>query len=331
MKKVQKYLLLQIAFILAFLVSAPKVLFTLSNNLQNSFNSLTIQEFIIQLVFGFVLTYLLLYFNYYKLITGWQKILFSVFIYLFCTYFFIKIHVIIFNLPDSRSGLRLGYHFRGIFLLFMAIFIVYYLKFTKQKQDLLLLNKSLETENLKAQLTSLQQQLNPHFLFNSLNSLQSLMREDLTKSQLFSQNLSTVLRYSLDFQNKATIPVWEELKLLDAYFYLLKIRFGHKLNLKLQNLEKVQGSLPPLALQLLIENAVNHNEISTLKPLNIWIDFYSETNTIKVKNNINSKRQPSNGSGLGLLNLKNRYELLGKKSIEIMQNENEFLVVIPIL
>jgi two-component system, LytTR family, sensor kinase len=118
---------------------------------------------------------------------------------------------------------------------------------------------------------------------------------------------------------------------LEAYMYLLNIRFGDKLQFELDDLKNVKGFLPPFALQLLIENAVNHNEISTKKPLKITLNFDAQLNQLHIKNNLNPKRQPSEGAGLGLANLNNRYLLLTRKSIEIEQNEAFFDVKIPII
>ena len=331
MKMPQKYLLVQIAYLLAVLVCSPRLIQILSHTDANIKDYMGWDDYFLQLTFSFIFALIILYLNSNQTLILWKRIFFSLLIYFFCTVIFIKFHFIILDISEPNRGLRVGYHFRDVFILCTSILTINFLKATQQKQELAIQNKSLEAENLKAQLNSLQQQLNPHFLFNSLNSLQSLMREDVEKSQIFVQNLSTVLRYSLDFQKKELITVSEELQLLEAYFYLLKIRFGDKLRLKFEKIELAKGHVPPLALQLLIENAVNHNEISTQKPLTIQIIFDSESSTLSVINNLNPKRQNTSGGGLGLFNLNNRYELLSKKQIEITQNDVEFRVVIPIL
>ncbi|MEY4539120.1 MAG: hypothetical protein RLZZ306_877 [Bacteroidota bacterium] len=331
MKAPQKYLLIQIAYLLAVLVCSPRLIQILSHTDTERANYMGWDDYFLQLIFSFIFALIILYLNNNQTLSLWKRLFFSCLIYLLCTIIFIKLHFIILEIVEPNRGLRVSYHFRDVFILCTSVLIINILKATRQKQELALQNKSLEAENLKAQLNSLQQQLNPHFLFNSLNSLQSLMREDVEKSQIFVQNLSTVLRYSLDFQQKELIKVSEELQLLEAYFYLLKIRFGDKLRLKFEEIELAKGHVPPLALQLLIENAVNHNEVSTQKPLTIQIIFDSESSTLSVINNISLKRQNTSGGGLGLFNLNNRYKLLSKKRIEITQNEAEFKVVIPVL
>jgi two-component system, LytTR family, sensor kinase len=331
MKMPQKYLLIQIAYLLAVLVCSPRLIQILSHTDTSIKDYMGWDDYFLQLTFSFIFAVIILYFNNNQTLSLWKRIFFSFLIYLFCTVIFIKLHFIILDFSVPAKPIRIGYHFRDVFILCTSILTINFLKANNQKQELAIQNKSLEAENLKAQLNSLQQQLNPHFLFNSLNSLQSLMREDVEKSQIFVQNLSTVLRYSLDFQKKELITVSEELQLLEAYLYLLRIRFGDKLKLKFEKVDLAKGSLPPLALQLLIENAVNHNEISTQKPLTIQIIFDNESSTLSVINNLSPKRQNTSGSGLGLFNLNNRYELLSKKRIEITQNETEFKVVIPVL
>jgi LytS/YehU family sensor histidine kinase len=331
MKATQKYLLIQIAFVLAFLVCSPRLIQSLANTDIMKASNVGWNDYFLQLIFSFIFAVIILYLNDNQILMLWKRLLFSFLIYLFCTVVFIQLHFKILDISESQKVIRMGYHFRDMFILCTSILTIHFLKATRQKQELAVQNKTLETENLKAQLNGLQQQLNPHFLFNSLNSLQSLMREDVEKSQVFVQNLSTVLRYSLDFQKKELIAISEELQLLEAYLYLLKIRFGDKFNLKFEKVELAKGFVPPLALQLLIENAVNHNEISTQKPLRIQIIYEKESSTLSVINNLSPKRQNTSGGGLGLLNLNNRYELLSKKQIEITQNEAEFKVVIPVL
>lgn len=332
MKATQKYLLIHIAFVLAILVCSPKLIFVLASSDRKMLSHVGWADFSVQLIFSFIFASSILYLNNNQTLSLRKRLLFSFLIYLFSTIIFIRLHFNFLNITEQKGSIRLGYHFRDIFILCTSILMINFLKATRQKQELTLKNKTLEAENLKAQLNSLQQQLNPHFLFNSLNSLQSLMREDVEKSQLFLQNLSSVLRYSLDCQKKELVKVSEELQLIDAYWYLLNIRFGEKLKVTFSNIENLKGNLPPLALQLLIENAVNHNEVSAKKPLEIKVEYDPKNATLSVSNNYNPKRNPSsNGAGLGLFNLNNRYELLSNKQIEIIQNEAEFRVIIPVL
>jgi LytS/YehU family sensor histidine kinase len=326
MKMVSKYPNYYIALLMTILVSFPKLLLVMQNSENQPFG-----DFLVQAIFSFLYAFIFLELNERVVLNVWKKVSLFILIHLVTTFVFANAHLFLLNSEEKKGIIRYGYHFRNLLLLVSTVIIANFLKTIQQKQALVIQNKNLETENLQAQLNSLQQQLNPHFLFNSLNSLHSLIAEDPKKSQDFVQNLSLIFRYSLDFQKRKLITIQEELAFLEAYIYLLKIRFGDKLLFEFEEVKHIKGFLPPFALQLLIENAVNHNEISTKKTLRISIDFDAELNQIIIKNNLNPKRQPSDGAGLGLLNLSNRYVLLANKSIEIEQTETFFEVKIPII
>jgi LytS/YehU family sensor histidine kinase len=325
MKMVSKYPNYYIALLMTTLVSVPKLLLVMQNSENQGFIDVGLQAF-----FAFLYASIFLELNERITWNFGKKVALFLLIHLILTAIFANTHLFLLDADSKKGIIRYGYHFRNLMLLVSTIIVSNFLKTIQQKQALIIQNKNLETENLQAQLNSLQQQLNPHFLFNSLNSLHSLIAEDPQKSQDFVQNLSLIFRYSLDFQKKKLITIQEELLFIEAYIYLLKIRFGDKLLFEFNDIKRVKGFLPPFALQLLIENAVNHNEISTKKSLTISIIFDAELNKIRIKNNLNPKRQSSVGAGLGLLNLTNRYLLLTKKSIEIEQNEAFFEVKIPV-
>jgi two-component system, LytTR family, sensor kinase len=327
----QNKILISIAALMSFMVNLPNALLLVNGANFPPNASGNWEDLVLKTLYGFLFAILILYLNAYKKWELGQKTLFLLAIYIGCSVFFVQTHQFIFNDFGERTGLRLGYFMRNLVLLSVAIIISNYLKSNQEKQILELKNKNLEAAQFKAQLDTLQQQLNPHFLFNALNSLQSLMREDIPKSQLFVEYLSAILRYSLDTQQKPLVTFDKEYHFLQAYLYLLKIRFGEKLKIETQNLEHAKGFLPPLALQLLIENAVNHNEISTQHPLSIFIIFEEKNKTLSVKNNLKPKRMPTQGAGLGLYNLNNRYKMLSQKPIEIIKDEQKFEVIIPIL
>lgn len=184
-------------------------------------------------------------------------------------------------------------------------------------------------ESIKANYESLKNQVNPHFLFNSLNALTGLVYEDQDKAAKFIKQLSEVYRYVLDTKDMEVISVDEELKFLDAYLFLQQIRFGHKLKID-NKLANLHGTLPPLAIQMLIENAIKHNVISEESPLTIKL--YGESGYIVVENNLQVKRlSPSDSSGLGLENIKKRYEFLDNRKVIINNVNNIFQVKIPLL
>jgi two-component system, LytTR family, sensor kinase len=218
---------------------------------------------------------------------------------------------------------------RGILIVGIAYVFSKFLIENEQKNEILLENEHLKNENLSVQLASLKNQLNPHFLFNSLNTLSWLINEDKEKSQRYLQKLSQVLRYSLSLQEQSLVPLKEELTLVENYIFLLQMRFGNNLKV-VRKIENTQFQIPPLSLQLLIENAIKHNIISTISPLSIWIESNEDNKTIIVRNTLNLKSN-SEGTGIGLVNLNERFKILANKEIEIEQNEKEFIVKLPLI
>jgi len=219
---------------------------------------------------------------------------------------------------------------RGGLMAMITYFFSRFMTETEEKNEILVENEQLKHENLLVQLTSLKNQLNPHFLFNSLNTLSWLINEDKAKSQLYLQNLSQVLRYSLSMQEQSLVSLKEELALVESYIFLLQMRFGENLNVskKVKTLEGFQ--IPPLSLQLLIENAIKHNIISTANPLEVSIELQLDDKTILVRNSLNIKAN-SAGAGIGLANLNQRFKLLTNREIEIKQNDTSFWVVLPLI
>lgn len=234
-------------------------------------------------------------------------------------FFFIGIH---------ESMMFVTVAIRGILILGIAYVFSKFLIENEQKNEILIENEHLKNENLSVQLASLKNQLNPHFLFNSLNTLSWLINEDKDKSQLYLQKLSQVLRYSLSLQEQSLVPLKEELGLVENYIFLLQMRFGDNLKI-FKNIENTQFQIPPLSLQLIIENAIKHNIISTASPLSIWIELNEDNKTIIARNTLNLKPN-SEGTGIGLVNLNERFKILASREIEIEQNE-AFIVILPLI
>lgn len=184
-------------------------------------------------------------------------------------------------------------------------------------------------ESMAATYENLKSQVNPHFLFNSLNALTNLVYEDQDKAANFIKQLSEVYRYVLDTRDREVVPLEEEVKFLNSYIYLQQIRFGDKLSIEL-SLNGLNTMVAPLALQMLIENAVKHNEVSEENHLHVKI--YQEVGFIVVENNLQKKsRLGESSSGLGLENISKRYEFLSKKKVKIEQVNNKFLVKLPVI
>ena len=187
----------------------------------------------------------------------------------------------------------------------------------------------LEKESALSQYESLKNQVNPHFLFNSLNALTHLVYEDQDKAAKFIKQLSEVYRYVLDSREKEVVSLEEELKFLEAYLFLQQIRFGDKLRINVK-FNEVKSFIAPLALQMLIENAIKHNVISEEEPLSIRL--YMERSFLVVENDLHKKNiLPDSSGGLGLQNIKRRYEFLSKEKVVVDEGEGKFVVKLPML
>lgn len=186
--------------------------------------------------------------------------------------------------------------------------------------------EKLKNETLKTRFESLRNQVNPHFLFNSLNVLSGLVYEDQSKAVDFIRKMSDVYRYVLDKRDQEVVPMEDELRFFNNYAYLQKIRFGDNLNVQVMG--ESQGMLPPVALQLLLENAIKHNVVSEAKPLTVNVMISEKS--ITVSNNIQEKLS-KDSTGIGLNNLRDRYNYLSDQSIKVEQDEKTFKVTIPIL
>lgn len=182
---------------------------------------------------------------------------------------------------------------------------------------------------LAAQYETLTSQVNPHFLFNSLNVLSSLVKKDPEKAESFIQQLSNVYRNILDVRNEELISIQQELKTLKAYLFLIETRFGERIRIDIQIDPKEDEYLVPLSFQMLVENAVKHN-VSTIKnPLTIQL--YSENNSWWVKNNRKQMMDPVAGNGMGLENIRQRYQLATGKEIIVQEDADFFTVGLPII
>lgn len=187
---------------------------------------------------------------------------------------------------------------------------------------------SLEKDNLQAQYNALKSQVNPHFLFNSLNSLITMLDEHPV-AEKYVQDLSDYLRYVLVSNTRETVSLQEELENSEKYIHLQKQRFGNNFDVEFSiESADLQKQLPPLAMQMLLENCFNHNVVSKSKPLHIKV--YSGDNSLTVENNFQKKHNPDS-TGQGLKNIEGRYRFVGVDAVKIESDENRFAVTIPLI
>lgn len=205
-----------------------------------------------------------------------------------------------------------------------TIHLFYLWKAALRESDQLKLAKA------QTEFQALREQVNPHFLFNSLNTLATLIPEDPDLAVQFTQRLSEVYRYVLQSKNHDLVTLETELSFVRSYLFLLSIRHGDNIQAEIKVEEAYrEASLPPLALQLLVENATKHNVVSASKPLLLRI--YTDGDNVIVRNNRQPKLTASKGTGTGLENIAKRYYHLVKKEIKIYEGKDDFTVTLPLI
>lgn len=187
-----------------------------------------------------------------------------------------------------------------------------------------------QKENILSQFEILKNQVNPHFLFNCLNSLASLVHEDPDTAEKFIEKLSEVYRYVLEHTGEELVSVQDEMRFIHDYFFLQKIRFGDSLQLRLDpSLDYLDYMIPQLSLQLLIENAIKHNTSSRKKPL--VIELYQEGHYLVVKNNYQKRKTAVKSTGIGLNNLQERYRFISHKQPAFYLDLPHYFAKIPLI
>jgi sensor histidine kinase YesM len=211
-----------------------------------------------------------------------------------------------------------------IMCIYESIYFMHALKDSVEEKEML------KRESLQAHLNALRTQVNPHFLFNNLNTLSSLIPEDPKHAVDFVQQLSKVYRHILDVKDEKSILLKDEMEVLNAYTFLLKTRFGNNLDVHIDIPEaKLKNKIVPLSLQILMENAIKHNIVSSDRPLHIHV--FTDNGSLVLSNNLQVKNQINESTGIGLDNIRNRYKLLGDKEVKVTENENSFTVSIPLI
>lgn len=218
-----------------------------------------------------------------------------------------------------------------LFVLVTVIFITVLLRMLNSRQQIALEYEKLKTESIQSSYNALMGQVNPHFFFNSLNGLSSLIRNDeKEKTLVYIDKLSNVFRYILQSNRKELVELSEELEFVRAYLYLLEVRYEGKLFFSLQvDTDYLSMYLPILSILPLVENTVKHNVISKQYPLQV--DIYTTTEKeIVVSNNIQPRVDEISSNGVGLKNLWGRYQLLTGKDIRITSTKGYFKVFLPL-
>ena len=338
LKQVKQSAIIRIAVLLAILASLPKTIFLYDMVSQGNldFTGLQIMDLLYRLVFFFFFSWAILELNAN---IGYSKFEWSTPVRMIAM---VLINIAI--LMATLTLLKFLYPFlldtemtsrdKGLSnftygnLLIVLFFIGRILRLQADKQEGRIENERLKQQSLQNELMALKNQIDPHFLFNSLNSLTSLIREN-EKATQFVKKLSYMYRYILQSGESDLVSLKEELKFLESYTYLICTRYRDRFSIDIQIEDKLlEEEIPPLALQLLVENAVKHNEISETNPLKVKI--YSNDGSIFVENVMRPRTTISEGTKHGLLNLKKRYVLLCKQELTVRTENNIFSVELPI-
>lgn len=233
---------------------------------------------------------------------------------------------------------REAFHWNGIYKFIAAclaaviIFtLVYEILFLSKEREIdTKMVDQLDKERSQAELQALTNEMDPHFIFNSLNTLNHLIVNQPEQAHLFNNRLAQVYKYFLINKNKELVPFREELEFIDSYFYLLQIRHDNKLQLHKVLDEKSESLLiPPCSLQILIENAIKHNEFTDANPLKITVQVNEQY--IKVSNNTKPKPYAVNSTQIGLKNLNSRYKIIFHREIIIESTRENFIVKLPLI
>lgn len=235
-----------------------------------------------------------------------------------------------FSWPQLMVPLKLNIIYAGLVNLLLHLLntiLFFFHEYKKKWEEAEELRRSSE----QAQLQLIKNQVNPHFLFNNLNVLSSLVIQTNPEANEFIEEFSKVYRYILNSQDKELIELQTELDFIKPYIFLLKKRFDNGLEIALDIPEQYKRTyVIPVALQMLIENAIKHNVVSRARPLLIEVGV-SKDNSLIVKNNLQPRQYAEPGNQIGLQNIRKRYELISGKKIDVKHTEDEFVVSLPLL
>ena len=244
------------------------------------------------------------------------------------TYYLIKSQFLGFP-PDQEQMVVLNLY--GLILIIPVLSIHFGIFFMMRWKKNFTYSQELQSQNLKSQFESLKSHLDPHFLFNNLNILSSLIDKDSGTAQEFLEHFSDVYRYVLRTKNEELVSLKTELEFVESYAFMLRIRFIHQMQINVQVADAFCGRfIPPLSVQTLIENALKHNKGTDSQPLLIDI-FTDSRGYLVVQNNLQLKKTDQYSAKSGLNNLAKRYEYVANSGPEILENSTHFIVKLPLL
>lgn len=335
----KKKIILFGALAVSLLLNIPRLLIMLNRqDLVEAFG-FTYGEFVLRFVIMFIFSWVVLTYNiHWKVKWSSKYSINTTFADIIANGFFLMTGVVTLALlrPYVSEFVtdQKGYIFVSFFIylvvLVLLLLLSWLVNLTFQHQESIIEKEQAKRKALHHQLEALRSQINPHFLFNTLNSLNRLIREQPDKASVFVSKLSWLLRTTLQQSEKDYITLEEELGYLEAYVFLQKERFGEKLVIDVSIPDQMRKvNIPSFSLQLLVENAIKHNVISSKQPLKVQI--YFEDKFLIVSNPIQKRSDSVESIGKGLSSLSIRFQFLNKKDIQVEKTENLFLVKLPIL
>ncbi|WP_158259063.1 sensor histidine kinase [Flagellimonas meridianipacifica] len=221
--------------------------------------------------------------------------------------------------------------FRAWLLATAVVFVNLFYFSIKQKDDLTRQMDDLKREMMASQYTTLKNQISPHFLFNSLNTLTSLMYEDRDLASDFVTRLASTYRYILDNREHDLVSLQKEINFLDSYIFMMNVRHKKAVDISMDiQVQPKRYFIPTLTLQMLVENALKHNQYSKEKPLHISISNIQQ-DALVIKNNLQKRVKPEETTKMGLQNIKKRYAYYSNKQVLVREEEDFFEVIIPLL
>ncbi len=331
--------LVLVAFVVAFLISLKRTI-TLMGIIPedaNAYYPITIKDWLFRLIIVFVFTWLIVDLNLRRKEKLFPKIselrsflillIGNILIYSVGICLFIFGIEIINSISISRDEMY-SLCFGWFIILVVSLLIVEVIKLQQKSKHDNIDKEILKREKIQSELNEIKNQLNPHFLFNSLNSLHSLIRSNPEKASLFVTNLSKLYRYVLQSKEKDLVSIEEELAFLKNYTDLIHIRYRDKFQINIELKAKdYRLYLPVLSIQLLVENAIKHNEISEENPLKVLVKIID--GYLVVTHKLRPRKTLIQSTGNGIINLSRRCQFLMGRDIEIQKDEN-FTVRIPI-
>jgi len=339
MIKNERKIYLYSALLITLVVNSAKLMALNSDGIIARYWQFNIWEYGFQFLYNMMFCLVLLYLNlsdgrFFSVFREkrqyWKLYTFNILVVVAAIMLGSMIHSLWFGVLQFPGGRIRGYFARFLLSSIMIAVVIRLILLMRESRSKDQINEQLHTVYLEAQLQLLQEQLNPHFLFNTLSSLSAIVRENPTLAQNYILHLSKVFRYTLVRSGNDLVTLEKELEYLKSYIQLVKMRLENTFQIHINISEDfINRKILHLSLQPLVENAVKHNRATDSYPLVVKI--YEENTWLIIRNNLQPTISEAEGTGLGLTNLNERYKLQTRHEIEIHQTKEYFMVKLPLL